>query len=91
MTREQKLQAVVDACRAWGLSAKYLPPAVYNALAALDAHTEAEPQGGVTLAVWEFEDGSYLFAKIDTVMDAPAFGFSRLGTVTLPITWEGGR
>ena len=45
--RERLMMAVVEACRAWGLAAKYLPPAVYNALAALDTLPAPQPTGEV--------------------------------------------
>jgi len=47
MTREEKMQAVVEAARAWAKSGRPIPPMLdyaLAALAALDAHTEADAE-----------------------------------------------
>lgn len=101
MTREQKMQAVVEALKALVMACE-LPgdhceveqalPTARDALATLDAHTEA--QEVVTLEAWSHADG-------DVVLVLPASPLAReypvneyrrrLGIVTLPLTPEGGR
>lgn len=105
MTREQLKDAVVEAARKPPIPSKYHGRQGFDvegfledydawlsrraeALAALDAHTEAEEV--VTLAVWEHADGDLRLARIGTAADNWA-AWTRLGTVTLPITQEGGR
>ena len=51
MTREQLKDAVVEAAREWAKSGLSIPPMLDYALAALDAHTEAEAQEVVTLGL----------------------------------------
>lgn len=107
MSREQKMQAVAEAARvvlrerlgtdaaAWKVACARLDAA----LATLDAHTEAQAQEAVTLAVWEDKDGGVTFmraGRLDdrTSQDAWRDGFlnaTRLGTVTLPLKREGGQ
>lgn len=99
MTREQKLQAVVDAARAsvarWrDFSDNELSDGTVNlrkALAALDAPDTADET--VTLAVWALRDGEAVLAIDATDIDRARLGQSswrRLGTVTLPLTRERG-
>lgn len=104
MTREQKMQAVVDAARTMaqrseaGLSVLDARIAVTGALAALDAHTEAqegEAAETVEVAMWRWpSDGEIKWCLPGAALDIEIFRerkWRRLGTVTLPITREGGR
>lgn len=110
MTREQLKDAVVEAAQTLmdgGGGPKYhanwnalaIALSDYRALAALDAHTKAEAQEVVTLAVWEDKDGGVTFMRADglddrTSQDAWRDGIltaNRLGTTVVPITREGGR
>lgn len=97
MTREQKMQAVVDAARAsvarWrDFSDNELSDSTVNlreALAALDAHTEADAET-MTLAVWEWPtDGDIRLCRVDSE-DPPMPPWTRLGTVRLPLDRERG-
>ena len=96
MTRLEKLEAVAEAARCWA-SAYERNAATWShveyvnaALAALDAHAEA-PQT-VTLAAWRNPRGAVLFSVAGTDDDhCTTDEWTRLGTVTLPITREGGR
>lgn len=93
MTREQKMQAVAEAARVYATTdyhhATY--DTLMEALAALDAHTEA-PQETVTLAVWATSDGAVALVTPGTRCDHPDHPLDRrLGTVTLPLDREGGR
>lgn len=87
MTREQLKDAVVEAARVTareiGATGKLL-----DALAALDAHPAQEV---VTLALWQYQDGDTEFCKVGSVTDERAGKWTRLGTVSLPLTREGGR
>lgn len=98
MTREQKMQAVVEAARvvlrerlgvdaaAWEVACARLDAA----LATLDAHTEA--QETVTLAAWRNPRGAVLFSVAGTDDDhCTTDEWTRLGTFTLPLDREGGR
>ena len=96
MTREQKLQAVVDAARKVVHAPICREPTkeilvLADTLAALDAHTEV-PQETVTLAVWATSDGAVALVTPGTRCDHPDHPLDRrLGTVTLPLDREGGR
>lgn len=99
VTRLEKLEAVAEAAlefadkshkpidhREW----EQIKRRFYDALATLDAHTEA-PQETVTLAVWRSEDDETQLVKPGSDFDEPYPGWTRLGTVTLPLDREGGR
>lgn len=97
MTKEAKMLAVVEAARHLITAnlGRTMPGAgrLQYALAALDAHTEADAET-VTLEAWSHFDG-------DVVLVLPGSPLARKypgndyrqyrGTVTLPITREGGR
>lgn len=90
MTREEKMQAVVEAARTWAKSGRPIPPMLDYALAALDApDTAAET---VTLAVWRGANGEVAL-DIAGSDDDVAYNttWTRLGTVTLTLDREGGR
>lgn len=101
MTRLEALEAVAEAARtvlrerlgtdaaAWEVACARLDAA----LATLDAHREA-PQETVTLAVWrDPSDGEVKTVIPNGSADADfrRMNWQDLGTVTLPITQEGGR
>lgn len=112
MTREQKMQAVVDAAKIladsagviWGRTPEDADTYTHErehgrdllaAIAALDAHTEAEAQEVVTLAVWkDTDDGEVRFVDPDGTLHealSRVGNYRRTGTVTLPLTREAGR
>ncbi len=96
MTREQKLQAVVDAARGYVAAVrpaecKRTYDAMVDALAALDAPDTADET--VTLEFWAHRDGDVvpLLPGSFISRDWETSDFRRrLGTVTLPITRERG-
>lgn len=100
MSREQKMLAVVEAMReavrCWRQGEPWdaVKSALFHgerALLDLDAHTEADAET-VTLAVWRGPNGTVTLVEPRTAADQPyQVGDRRLGTVTLPITREGGR
>lgn len=94
MSREQKMLAVVEAARGF-VGEKWITgsaiEALRTALAALDAHTEA--QEVVTLAVWTSPQFGTAFLAVPGTMadECPERHFYERRTVTLPLTPEGGR
>ena len=89
MSRLEKLEAVVEAARSYAYHGAD-NNRLLRALATLDAHTEA--QETVTLAAWRNPRGAVLFSVAGTDDDhCTTDEWTRLGTVTLPITREGGR
>lgn len=104
VTRLEKLEAVAEAARVWCANRpdvieydSVMPDtkALFDTIAALDAHTEV-PQETVmvmvTLALWRGADGQVAL-DIAGSDDDVAYNttWTRLGTVTLPLDLEDGR
>lgn len=94
MSRLEKLEAVVEAARRaiaeWDCDGEMDVSPMRQALAALDAHTEA-PQT-VTLALWRGPDGRVALDIAGSDGDtAYSTTWTRLGVFTVPLNREGGR
>lgn len=99
VTRLEKLEAVAEAARVWCANRPdvieydaVMPDtkALFDTIAALDAHTEA-PQT-VTLALWRGPDGRVALDIAGSDGDtAYSTTWTRLGVFTLPLDREGGR
>jgi hypothetical protein len=100
MTRDQKMQAVVDAARvvaneyaSRGGASTFAQDQLCAAFNDLDAHTEAEAET-VTLEAWSHRDGDVVLVLPGSPLarEFPGNNYRQYrGTVTLPITREGGR
>lgn len=98
MTREQKMQAVVEAARKY--IAAMMPrecqrtyDVLQKSVAALDAHTEADAET-VTLEAWSHRDGDVVLVLPGSPLarEFPGNNYRQYrGTVTLSNTREGGR
>lgn len=100
MTRDQLKDAVVEAARVVLRERLGVDAAVWevacarlaDALAALDAHTEAPQTVTVTLALWRGPDGRVALDIAGSDGDtAYSTTWTRLGVFTAPLNREGGR